>query len=84
MKLSSGKWTASTDPFETPYFEAEGTTKSEAKNGVKKLLLKESIRGLLCWQDNTSLQKYRDNPDRLEAAAAYIRRFHEKHASTGA
>lgn len=84
VKLSPGKWTASTHPSETPYYVATGSTKTEAKNVVKRLLLRGSVRGLLCWQDNTALQKYRDCPNRLEAAADYIRRFHAKHAPLGA
>ena len=30
------------------------------------------IRGLLCWKDNTGLQKFSDKPAILRAAATYL------------
>lgn len=78
IKVSSGKWTASTDPFETPYFEGTGATKSEAKQAVKRLLITNANRGLLCWGCNAGLAKWRDNPDNMSAAAEYLRKFQQK------
>lgn len=77
-RLASKSWFASTDLKLFPYFEAEGKTKSEAIKAVKHQLRRASVRGLLCWADNTALQKYRDDPDRMEAAAKYIRKFNQK------
>lgn len=37
------------------------------------------VRGLLCWRCNTAIAKFRDNPDHMEAAGAYIRKPPAKH-----
>ena len=50
-------------------------TRSEAIGALREILKRLSVRGILCSSCNTGLRKYRDNPDYLEAAAAYLRRF---------
>lgn len=64
--------------FQTPradFFVTGLKTRSEAKRIAKDALTRMSVRGALCWQCNTGLQKWRDNPDHLEAAAKYLRKF---------
>lgn len=61
---------------ESPYYflTGVGDTKSEARAMLKDRLKRASIRGLLCVWCNTGLRKYRDNPENLFRAAAYLRR----------
>lgn len=40
-------------------------------------LRKLSVRGILCFPCNGGLRKFRDNPAFLEAAANYLRKYHE-------
>jgi hypothetical protein len=54
-----------------------GSSKREARARLKSLLKRASVRGLLCFQCNSGLRKYRDNPDFLANAASYLRR-HQK------
>lgn len=42
---------------------------------LRTLLKQASVRGLLCFSCNAGLRKFRDNPDYLEGAAKYLRRF---------
>jgi len=56
-----------------PYFFLG--SKAKAKEDCKTKLKQMSVRGLLCWQDNTALQKYRDNDSRMEKAIIYLRRY---------
>lgn len=53
-------------------------TKKEVKEHGRKMVMSMSIRGLVDWQCNSALQKFRDNPERMESAAQYIRNFEEK------
>ncbi|MHB8602213.1 MAG: endonuclease domain-containing protein [Nitrosotalea sp.] len=34
--------------------------------------IRAKVRGLLCWRCNTAIQKFRDNPKLLRAAAKYL------------
>jgi hypothetical protein len=35
-------------------------------------LIRPNVRGLLCWGCNAAIQKFRDNPERMRAAARYL------------
>ena len=50
-------------------------TKKEVRAALKRVLRRRSIRGLLHFQCNKGLQYYRDLPERLESAAAYLKKF---------
>jgi hypothetical protein len=55
-----------------------GKTKAEA---IKRTILTTkplTVRGLLCWKDNTAIQKFNDDPDRMESAAKYIRTYNDR------
>ena len=51
-----------------------GSSKKEARDRLKGLLKRASVRGLLCFSCNGGLRKYRDNPEYLANAAEYLRR----------
>lgn len=88
VKLKSVKtelgWKTTTPENFVPWVSAYGKTKSIALKTVRQQLRRLSIRGLLDWKCNVAIQKFQDNPNKLEAAAVYIRRFHAKHAPIGA
>ncbi len=65
---SIGKWTV----------WGEGDTKPEARKQAKLQLRRLSVRGAICWADNSALQKFRDDADRMEAASQYIRKFNSR------
>ena len=59
-------------------FEATEATRQKAIENVRSGLLRRSIRGLVCHRCNRGLQMFSDVVERLESAAAYLRRFAEK------
>lgn len=83
VKLISTKtevgWKSSTPEGFVPWVSAFAKTKSLAIKAVKHQLKRLSVRGLLDWKCNTSLQKFADNPLLMESAARYIRNFTSKH-----
>lgn len=54
-----------------------GRTTKEARQDLKEKLKRASIRGLLCFRCNGGLRKYDDRPERMEKAAAYLRKHQE-------
>lgn len=56
-------------------FQESSRLKQESRSAVKKRLLRLSVRFLLCWKCNTGLQKWRDNPEHLAAAAEYLNEY---------
>lgn len=50
--------------------------KSLATRGLKKQLLRASVRGLLCYQHNAGLQKFSDKTEWLLSSARYLGNFH--------
>ena len=49
--------------------------RGKAIKEAKRILLRLSVRGLLCWPCNTALQKFRDNPTLMIASAKYIKEY---------
>jgi Recombination endonuclease VII len=64
-------WEARAVYLGNPYCEY-GSKKSLAIRAVKRLLLRDSVRSLLCYSHNAGLQKFGDNPELLRAAADYL------------
>lgn len=52
--------------------------RSQAIKKARLYLLRRSVRGLLCWADNSGLRKYLDNVERLFNAAAYLAQYKQK------
>jgi hypothetical protein len=73
----AGKWYAYVHIPSGVGFYSFGQTKSEAIRKCKEKLKKISVRGILCWQCNAAIQKFRDDPNKMEAAAKYIRNYQE-------
>jgi hypothetical protein len=79
--VRSGKgWMSSTE-YRGGLYAMWGRGKSEAVKGLRAKLKRASVRGILDWPCNSGLQKWRDNPNLLEKAAAYIRKFNAKEAA---
>jgi hypothetical protein len=53
------------------------TKRGDVVRRIKQMLLRASIRGLLCVWCNRGLQRFRDSPEALEAAAQYLRKHQE-------
>ena len=67
----TGKWIATAKYLGKDYTSC-GLKKSLAARDVKRQLLRDSVRGLLCYAHNAGLQKFSDRPDLLRAAADYL------------
>ena len=66
-----GAWVAKALYLGNLYLEGS-EKKSTAVRKIKRLLLKDSVRGLLCYSCNAGLQKFADSPKRFRAAADYL------------
>jgi hypothetical protein len=71
---STDGWIAWPDSREI-LFEERAGTKSKALTKVRARLKRLSVRGILDWSCNKALKPFRDNPDNMEMAAAYIRKY---------
>lgn len=81
-KLGPGAWGAvpqvSGLDIETRLlFREEGKTKPEAMAKVRRKLLRLSCRGILCWQCNRAIAKFKDDPARLRRAYVYLKHYAE-------
>lgn len=75
QKATDGGWYASVIGHNIIVHDVD---RKEARLKAKRLAKRKSVRGLLCWQDNAGLQKFRDDPDRLAAAAQYLNEYKTK------
>jgi hypothetical protein len=55
-----------------------GVPRKAVVDSARRVILRRSIRGLLCWSCNTALQKFRDDPDKMESSAKYIRDYQSR------
>ena len=67
----SKNWRASAVYLGKEYVSG-GAKKSLAIKSVKRMMLRDSVRGLLCYTHNAGLQKFQDDPDLLRSAAVYL------------
>ena len=67
----SKNWKASAIYLGKEYI-AGGAKRSLAVREIKKMLLRASVRGLLCYSHNAGLQKFQDDPKFLRSAADYL------------
>ena len=74
VKRSGALWHACAWYKGNNYAALRGT-KKEAKDRIRGLLKRASVRGLLCYPHNSGLQKFRDNPEFLRNAADYLEHF---------
>lgn len=58
-----------------PHVYAEGRYKRDALRKARQQLKKASVRGILCWPCNRALRPWNDNPDLMEKAAEYLRKY---------
>jgi hypothetical protein len=76
VREEAGRWVAGVvDTLKRYTVFRRAARKLVAVREVREILKRRSVRGLLCWGCNSGLQKYADDPDRLERAAEYSRRF---------
>lgn len=64
-----------TDKTSRQYVQFTDATAKLAAHAVKQALKKRSVRGILCWNCNRSLRTFNDNPNVIERAAQYLRKF---------
>lgn len=60
------------------YLSTNFKSRSEAVKAVKDFIKARSARGVICFGCNTGIRKFRDKPELLEAAAAYLRKYKEQ------
>lgn len=76
---TDGRWVTTTPLGFVPRTRVSGDTKAVTVKAVRGRLKRLSVRGLLDWKCNTALQKFQDNPDKMEAAAQYLRKFTDQY-----
>ncbi len=71
VKCECGEWHAKSVYNEREYY-SKNPKKSLAVRQVKREMLRDSVRGLLCYSHNAGLQKFQDDPTLLRNAARYL------------
>jgi hypothetical protein len=74
---SKFRFVAEAEYRNTTYSIAE-TTKLKAKQAVRRMLQRESVRGRCCWPCNRLIRFAYDDPVRLRKAAEYLERWNGK------
>lgn len=69
-----GEW-ETTSTYSGNQYVNVGHTKSEAIQKMKLELKRDSCRGLLCHRCNRAMILFRDNPELLEKAIIYLKKF---------
>ena len=76
------KWEA-TGVYNGNVYQSSESKKSLAIKGLKREMLRASVRGLLCYQHNAGLQKFSDNHVQLINAANYLTSYIKESPLTG-
>ena len=61
--------------YKNKQYMCGGETKQEARQNMRKILLKASVRGIICWPCNRGIRVFNDDPVRLRRTAIYLERF---------
>lgn len=71
-KVADNTWRAWTEEFNE---SAVGRTRGSAKKEMSRILLRKSVRGLLCYTCNKFVIGWITDPKIFDGAAAYLRNF---------
>jgi hypothetical protein len=75
QKSEPGVWSATVG---YQFIFCTAPTRKEVRALAKHLLLRRSVRGLVCHRCNRGLQMFSDSPERLLAAAEYVQNSYDR------
>ena len=64
--------------IEFPHVKAFAKKKNDAIRAVRKLAIRQSVRGIICFGCNGGLRKFRDNHRFLASASKYLKHYEER------